>query len=80
MRDYARIRRFVGLTQQDVSNATGISMSKVSANETGRGNLNSAEDRVLRNYLSARLRIALEAGNGKTIGAWLETKPKGQQE
>jgi transcriptional regulator with XRE-family HTH domain len=57
---YARVRRYLKLTQRDVSMGTGIPISRISAAESGRGSLNAAQERVLRDFLETRLRITRE--------------------
>jgi transcriptional regulator with XRE-family HTH domain len=57
----ARIRRFLGLTQQDVSTATGITVSRLSAAERGIADLNPTEEAVLEAFLGRRLCILLGA-------------------
>lgn len=58
--DLARLRRYLGLRQIDVSLATGISVSALSAAESGRP-LKPAQLRRLRNYYRARLEVLAEA-------------------
>jgi hypothetical protein len=55
----ARIRRFLGLTQRDVSTATGILISRISACERGVLRLSSSERAVLRAFLRDRLQVVL---------------------
>ena len=61
MREEARIRKFLDLTQRAVSLGTGIAIGRISAFERGACRLNPAEEGVLRSFLRTRLEIALEA-------------------
>ncbi len=60
--ELARLRRYLALTQRDVSMCTGIPMWAISAAESGRRPLNEAQARVLREFLGTRLQI-LREGN-----------------
>jgi hypothetical protein len=55
-----RIREFLGLRQSDLEAATGISASKLSAAETGRVKLTEVQERLLVEFLTARLRMMAE--------------------
>jgi hypothetical protein len=55
------MRVFLNLRQSDVSAATGISIGRLSAAENRRIKLNPAEERALREFLEARVRIVAEA-------------------
>lgn len=57
-----RIRNFLGLRQQDVSTATGISVARLGAAENGRQLLNRTEMQVLREFLLAHMRMLFEEG------------------
>jgi transcriptional regulator with XRE-family HTH domain len=59
--EYARIRRFLGLTQRDLSLATGVSINRISALERGISRLTKPEREVLMNFLSRRLHVTLES-------------------
>lgn len=56
-----RLRLYLGLRQQDVSAATGISINALSAAENGRRDLNGVELRALREYYRARLEMLRDA-------------------
>jgi len=60
MQDFARIRRFLGLTQRDVSAATSILISRLSGAERGVIELTQTELVVLRTFLARRTRVVFE--------------------
>jgi hypothetical protein len=61
MQDFARVRRFLGLTQRDVSAATSILISRLSGAERGVIALTNTERVVLQTFLARRVRVAFEA-------------------
>ena len=61
MTRFARVRRFLDLSQRDVSVGTGILISRISGAERGVIELTVSEKIVLREFLERRLRVALEA-------------------
>jgi transcriptional regulator with XRE-family HTH domain len=56
-----RVRNFLGLTQAEVSAATGVSIVRLSAAENGRASLNPTEMRALEEFYKARMRMVAEA-------------------
>jgi hypothetical protein len=52
---HARIRRFLGLTQFDVSVGTAIPLSRLSSFERGSCDLDSVQRAALERFLSSRL-------------------------
>jgi hypothetical protein len=59
-----RIRRYLGLRQQDVSAHTGIPLYRLSGYEVGKLQLNETERRSLLRYLRTRLQaIRHETGS-----------------
>lgn len=66
---YRRVRLFCELPLRSVESATGISVGRIAAIETGQREPNSAERKALESYLSARLRIAIEQDG--PIPEWL---------
>jgi transcriptional regulator with XRE-family HTH domain len=58
MTPLSRLRRFLGLTQIDVENATGISVRRISLAEHSSIKLTDSEELAVSEYLAARLRIA----------------------
>jgi len=62
MTELARVRRFLGLTQRDVSACTGILISRLARAERGVAPLTRAEEVVLRAFLARRLRVVLQRG------------------
>jgi DNA-binding transcriptional regulator YiaG len=59
--DIRRMRVFLNLRQSDVSAATGISVSRLSAAENRRIKLRPAEESALREFLEVRARIVAES-------------------
>ncbi len=55
MIDFARFRRFAGLRQVDVSFATGVSLSRLSAIERVAVAPSPSEERVLRDFLAGKI-------------------------
>jgi hypothetical protein len=55
-----RLRRFLGLTQLDVTLATGISVQRLSRAENCLLDLTPSEEQAVSYYLAARLRIVRE--------------------
>jgi transcriptional regulator with XRE-family HTH domain len=55
-----RIRGFLELRQADVERATGIPIDRLSAVENGKIRLTAPEERILREFLKARLRVVSE--------------------
>jgi transcriptional regulator with XRE-family HTH domain len=68
MTPLSRLRRFLGLTQIDVENATGISVRRISLAEHGSIKLTDSEELAVSEYLAARLRIARNV-QGTSAGA-----------
>jgi transcriptional regulator with XRE-family HTH domain len=60
MTPLSRLRRFLGLTQIDVQNATGVSLRRLSQAESGFIKLSAGEELAVREYLGARLRAISE--------------------
>lgn len=58
MTDLSRLRRFLGLTQLDVSLASGITVDRISKAERELVLLTETEKYLVFRYLEARLRIA----------------------
>jgi hypothetical protein len=58
---FARIRRFLLLTQFDVAVATGVPLGRVGAGERGAVCLDHCELKSISNFLEFRLRMTLEA-------------------
>jgi hypothetical protein len=58
--DFARIRRFLGLTQFDIAVATAVPLGRVGASERGTITLNHCEEKAISNFLESRLRVTLE--------------------
>ena len=63
--DFARIRRFLGLTQFDVAVGTGVPLGRIGLAERGRIQVNACEEKAISNFLESRLKIALEGTNGE---------------
>jgi transcriptional regulator with XRE-family HTH domain len=59
--DIRRLRNFLGLSQNDVSAATGISVGRLSGAENRRLFLNPTEMRSLEEFYKARMRMLAEA-------------------
>jgi hypothetical protein len=57
--DYRKVRRFLDLTQPNVSYATGIPVYKLSQAERGLVSLSPCEEIALRDFLEARLESAM---------------------
>lgn len=57
MSEYRRIRRYLELSQRDVSLGTSIPIGRIAAAEQGRTRLTRPEERALREFLENRLRI-----------------------
>ena len=55
-----RLRHFLGLTQFDVSMATGINIGRISAFENERRDLDPVELRALQAYYAARMAMLNE--------------------
>ena len=55
MYDYWRYRRFLGLTQQDVSFATGVTVNRIAASERGKLTLNRTERALIERYLTDKM-------------------------
>ena len=66
--DFARIRRFLGLTQRDVSVATGILLSRISGAERDLIQLTRSEREVLITFLRTRLRVVLGGSEAEAPG------------
>ena len=64
-----RIRNFLQLRQLDVSFATGISVSRLSAAENGRRPLNGTERRVLEEFYRARLQMLADRKDHIALGS-----------
>ena len=60
MKELARVRRFLGLSQRDLSLGTSIPIHKISGAETGRAQLSRPEEQVLRTFLEDRIRLLLQ--------------------
>jgi transcriptional regulator with XRE-family HTH domain len=60
MTPLCRLRRFLGLSQIDVQNATGVSLPRLSRAEGGFIKLSADEEMAVREYLYARLRAISE--------------------
>jgi transcriptional regulator with XRE-family HTH domain len=55
--DIRRLRNFLGLSQTDVSTATGISVGRLSGAENRRLFLNATERRALEEFYKARMQM-----------------------
>lgn len=53
--DYWRYRRFLGLTQQDISFATGVTVQRIAASERGKVILNRTERALIERYLTDKI-------------------------
>jgi len=58
--DQRAIRRFLNLRLTDLERATGISAVRIGASERGVKELHPAEQRIVTNFLRAKLASALE--------------------
>jgi DNA-binding transcriptional regulator YiaG len=72
--DFKRIRRFLDLTQMQMSFATGIGVSRIGAIEQERVAPTPHEEELLRSFLAARLEIALGENAAPPTGL-LREKP-----
>ncbi|MGC1418439.1 MAG: hypothetical protein WA817_24355 [Candidatus Acidiferrum sp.] len=63
---FARIRRFLYLTQFDVAVATGVPLGRVGAGERGVVFLNHCETKSISNFLESRLRMTLKADDERS--------------
>lgn len=71
--DYWRIRRFLGLTQQDVSFATGVSVQRIASGERGLITFNRVERGLVESYLNDKLQqLAIERGYAQANASSLE--------
>jgi hypothetical protein len=58
-RDFRKIRKFLELSQVQVSLATGIPTSRIGAIERNRVKATALQERLIGNFLEARLRCEL---------------------
>jgi hypothetical protein len=63
-RFYRRVRRFCELPVHIVSSATGISISRIQAIETGAREANPTERRLLERFLQNKLRAVFQMEGG----------------
>jgi transcriptional regulator with XRE-family HTH domain len=57
MSPLCRLRRFLGLTQRDVAEATGIALSRLAKAESRFGQLSDGEEATIREYLAGYLQM-----------------------
>ena len=75
MHHLRRVRAFLGLRQSDIERAIGIPTWKLSKAEAGRANLTRSEEKLLADFLLARMQVVAEVErqvggteNGKGVG------------
>jgi transcriptional regulator with XRE-family HTH domain len=65
MEEFARIRRYLGLTQRDVSVGTGVPVGRISAAENGKLRLSNVETKLLKSFLDRQMGKLLNAEEAK---------------